>query len=256
MKKKVIYIFITIFFGSLVAAGLSGLQGQRLSKDINNLYRRILNDLPPAHKNKVHLVVKNYEQKISSLDRNQNYYSLAERSIQNFLPAESSIKDMSEAVFVVIVQATKDMDDDIRMIMEEIKAMTAAKQKMRELIKDLNRWISEEMSNQPDTEDVNLEKVTGGGEVTPKKLPLSRQKIHPKMKTTPNYKVKYYKSLITKPNPKKGTLTLTELKKKLKQSEEELKILLKMEQDTKEALRSLTEKRDGLFKLILDLSKK
>ncbi|TFG57013.1 MAG: hypothetical protein E4H35_04290, partial [Candidatus Aminicenantes bacterium] len=41
--------------------------------------------------------------------------------------------DISEAAFIVLSMATKDMDDDIRMIMVEIKAMNAAKQKLRDL---------------------------------------------------------------------------------------------------------------------------
>jgi Arc/MetJ-type ribon-helix-helix transcriptional regulator len=53
--------------------------------------------------------------------------------------------DVSEAAFMVLALATKDMDDDIRLIMAEIKGMTAAKAKLRARIQDLNGWISEEM---------------------------------------------------------------------------------------------------------------
>jgi len=72
-----------------------------------------------------------------------------------------SAMDVSEAAFLVMMMATKDMDDDIRMIMAEIKAMTAAKNKLRELINDLNRWISQEMSGHRGSENLDLEEVTG-----------------------------------------------------------------------------------------------
>ncbi len=69
--------------------------------------------------------------------------------------------DISEIAQMVMMTATKDMDDDIRLIMAEIKAMTQAKQRLRELIKDLNQWISKEMSKHPKSKEINLEKVTG-----------------------------------------------------------------------------------------------
>jgi len=58
--------------------------------------------------------------------------------------------DASEAAFLVLAMATKDMDDDLRMIMAEIKAANAAKQKLRDQIKDLNKWISEAMGEAGD----------------------------------------------------------------------------------------------------------
>ena len=214
MKKKFLNIFVAIFLGSLTVSSLPGLQGKKSSQDLNNLYQRIFNRITPSDKNKVLLAVKSYEQRISSVDRNNDYYSLAERSIQNFLPAGLSNMDVSEAAFLVMMMATKDMDDDIRMIMEEIKKMTAAKQKMRELIKEMNKWISENMSNHPDSDDIDLDKVTGGKEDTKKKSLISRTEMYPKMKITPNYKVKYYKSPVTKPNPNLGKLSLDEIKKR------------------------------------------
>lgn len=69
--------------------------------------------------------------------------------------------DVSEAAFIVMMMTTKDMDDDIRLILAEIKAMTQAKQRLREFIKDLNQWISREMSKHPNSKNIDLEKVTG-----------------------------------------------------------------------------------------------
>ena len=58
--------------------------------------------------------------------------------------------EASEAAFIVLAMATKDMDDDIRIIMAEIKATNAAKQKLGDQIKQLNQWISEDMSKAKD----------------------------------------------------------------------------------------------------------
>lgn len=78
-----------------------------------------------------------------------------------FVAAGLADMDVSEAAFMVMTMATKDMDDDIRLIMAEIKAMTKAKQRLRELIKDLNQWISKEMSKRSDQEEARPEQVTG-----------------------------------------------------------------------------------------------
>lgn len=82
--------------------------------------------------------------------------------------------DVSEAAFIVMAMATKDMDDDIRLIMAEIKAMTAAKQKLRELIKDLNAWISREMSKHSGSEDIDNDKAAPSR--SPARVPASTAK--------------------------------------------------------------------------------
>lgn len=60
--------------------------------------------------------------------------------------------DVCEAAFMVMTMAARDLDDDIRLIMAEINAMTNAKQRLRALIADLNQWISQEMSRTADDE--------------------------------------------------------------------------------------------------------
>ena len=69
--------------------------------------------------------------------------------------------EVSEAALLVMMMATKDMDDDIREIMAEIKSMTAAKTRLRQLISDLNRWISQQMSTHRGSENLDNEKVSG-----------------------------------------------------------------------------------------------
>ena len=78
-----------------------------------------------------------------------------------FSAAGLSNMEISEAAHMVMMSTTKDMDDDIRLIMAEIKPMTQAKQKLKQLINDLNRWISKEMSIYPRSKNIDLEKVTG-----------------------------------------------------------------------------------------------
>lgn len=78
-----------------------------------------------------------------------------------FAAAGLAHMDVSEAAFMVMSMATKDMDDDIRLIMAEIKAMTNAKQRLRELIKDLNQWISKETSRRCDPGEAQPDRVTG-----------------------------------------------------------------------------------------------
>jgi hypothetical protein len=67
--------------------------------------------------------------------------------------------DVSEAAFMVLALATKDMDDDIKLIMAEIKATTAFKAKLREQINNMNRWISEEMGKHESSRDIANEPV-------------------------------------------------------------------------------------------------
>ena len=50
------------------------------------------------------------------------------------LPAGADIEAMA---FIVLTQATKDMDEDLQQIMAEVKAQNAAKQKMRDLLNQL-----------------------------------------------------------------------------------------------------------------------
>lgn len=71
--------------------------------------------------------------------------------------------DVSQAAFIVMMQATRDMDDDLRRIMAEIKAMTAAKQALRERIEEMNEWISMSMSEAGDPDDLDNAPMSGPG---------------------------------------------------------------------------------------------
>src|SRR5512141_1293383 len=55
---------------------------------------------------------------------------------------ESANSDIAASAFIVLMQATQDMDQDLKMIMAEVKAMTSAKQKLRELISKVNQDVA------------------------------------------------------------------------------------------------------------------
>jgi putative addiction module CopG family antidote len=50
--------------------------------------------------------------------------------------------DVEALAFIVLMQATQDMDGDLKMIMAEIKAMAAAKTKLRELISKVRKDVT------------------------------------------------------------------------------------------------------------------
>jgi Arc/MetJ-type ribon-helix-helix transcriptional regulator len=50
--------------------------------------------------------------------------------------------DIEAVAFIVLMQATNDMDKDLKAIMDEVKSMTAAKQKLREVIARVNADIA------------------------------------------------------------------------------------------------------------------
>lgn len=50
--------------------------------------------------------------------------------------------DIEAMCFIVLMQATNDMDKDLKELMAEVKAMTAAKAKLRELIAKVNKDIA------------------------------------------------------------------------------------------------------------------
>ena len=68
--------------------------------------------------------------------------------------------DVSEAAFMVLMQATKDMDNDIRDMMDEVKAFTSAKQKLRDLLTRVNQDVAKN-ANKKDT-DVCAPPACGG----------------------------------------------------------------------------------------------
>jgi hypothetical protein len=160
--------------------------------------------------------------------------------------------DISEAAFIVLSMATKDMDDDIRMIMAEIKAMTAAKQKLRELIKELNGWISQEMSKHPGSKDIDNDKVAGSKTTAP---PLRRITIE--TKTSPVLHFEYVKAPAIPPLPPRNPgLTVSVLKSILDDLKSNLDGMNEMSEATSLRLQMTMDRRSKFIQTLSNIMKK
>jgi uncharacterized spore protein YtfJ len=85
-----------------------------------------------------------------------------------FQNAGLSAPDVSEAAFIVMAMATKDMDDDIRIVMAEIKAMTAAKQKLRDQVQQVVNWINQEVAKDRERPETSEPKKAGAPGAKPR----------------------------------------------------------------------------------------
>jgi hypothetical protein len=86
-------------------------------------------------------------------------------TIEPIGPIERALAGLLQAAYKrrlrrILGEARKDMDGHISQIMAKIEEMTKAKQKLRDCIKELNAWTSEEMSKHPNAEDMDIQKVT------------------------------------------------------------------------------------------------
>ena len=135
--------FLLIFLAAVLAAGsLAFCQAgtiEGLSPQAQEMERHLLQGLSPAQLQGVIQCVALFEGQPAS---SAGLQGALERV---FSQAGIASMDVNGAAFLVLSMATKDMDDDIGVIMAEIKAMTQAKQKMRELIAELNRSIAAAM---------------------------------------------------------------------------------------------------------------
>jgi hypothetical protein len=171
--------------------------------------------------------------------------------------------DVSEAAFIVLSMATKDMDDDIRMIMAEIRATNAAKQKMRELIKELNGWISREMSKYPESEDIDNEKV--GESETPARAvrpavktaaPAARRATF-ETKTSPVIHLDYVKAPAVPPLPPRNSgLTVSALKSLRDDLKGNLDGLNEMSEMTALRLQMTMDRRSKFIQTLSNIMKK
>jgi hypothetical protein len=160
--------------------------------------------------------------------------------------------DISEAAFIVLSMATKDMDDDIRMIMAEIRAMNAAKQKLRDLIKELNGWISREMSKHPGSEDINNEKVAGSKTPVP---PLRRMTLE--TKTSAVIHLEYVKAPVIPPLPPRNAgLTVSGLKSLLDDLKGNLDGMNEISEMTSLRLQMTMDRRAKFIQTLSNMMKK
>jgi len=189
-----------------------------------------------------------------------DFNSLRERAEYEVITSYAGLEgmDVSEAAFIVLASAAKDMDNDIRMIMAEIKAMTAAKQKLRELIKELNGWISAEMSKHPDSEDVNNKRVAGSSATArpaAKAPPVRRMTLE--TRTSPVIHFEYVKAPAIPPLPPRNPgLTISGLKSLLDDIQGNLDGMNEMSEATSLRLQVALDRRSKIIQTLSNMMKK
>ena len=160
--------------------------------------------------------------------------------------------DISQAAFIVLSMATKDMDDDIRMIMAEIKAMNEAKQKLRELIKELNAWISQEMSKHAGSEDIDNDKVVGSKTTAP-----PPRRITLETKVSPVIHLEYVKTPVIPPLPPRNPgLTVSGLKSLLDNIKGNLDGMNEMSEAPSLRLQMTMDRRSKIIQTLSNIMKK
>jgi len=207
--------------------------------------------LQPSGLRKLETMARALAPKIATGDDFDSLRAQAEREVTTSF-ARLSQMDIAEAAFIVMIMATKDMDDDIHMIMVEIKAMNAAKQKLRELTKELNGWISQEMSKHPGSEDIDNERVAGSK--TPA-YPLRR--ITLETKTSPVLHLEYVKTPVIPPLPPRNPgLPVSVLKPLLDDLKGKLDGMNEMSEMTSLRLQMTMERRSKIIQALSNIIKK
>jgi len=171
--------------------------------------------------------------------------------------------DISETAFIVLSMATKDMDDDIRMIVAEIKAMNASKQKLRELIKELNGWISREMAKHAGSEDIDNEKVADPKTKAWAPRPAAKATAPPlrwitlETKTSPVIHLEYVKAPVIPPLPPQDPgQTVSGLKSLLDDLKGKLDGLNEMSEMTSLRLQMTMDRRSKFIETLSNIMKK
>ena len=171
--------------------------------------------------------------------------------------------DISEAAFIVLSMATKDMDDDIRIIMAEIKATNAAKQKLRDLLKELNSWIFQEMSKHPGSEDIDNEKGEKPGTTAGAARPTAKTPVPPvrrmtlETKASPVIHLEYVKAPVIPPLPPRNPgLTVSGLKSLLDNLKGNLDGLNEMSEMTSLRLQMTMDRRSKFIETLSNIMKK
>jgi len=207
--------------------------------------------LQPFGLRKLETMARALAPKIATGDDFDSLRAQAEREVAASF-ARLSQMDIAEAAFIVMIMATKDMDDDIHMIMVEIKAMNAAKQKLRELTKELNGWISQEMSKHPGSEDIDNERVAGSKTTA---YPLRR--ITLETKTSPVLDLEYVKTPVIPPLPPRNPgLTVSVLKLLLDDLKGKFDGMNEMSEMTSLRLQMTMDRRSKIIQTLSNIMKK
>jgi hypothetical protein len=171
--------------------------------------------------------------------------------------------DVSEAAFIVMGMATKNMDDDLRTIMAEIHAMNAAKQKLRDQIKDLNEWISEEMSGAKEgtkPSDINSGGVPGKSRQAPRKPPakaLPSRSLTLDKVLSPVIRLEYVKAPAVPPlPPKRSGISLDGLRSLRDELKGRLDGMNEMSEMTSLRLQMTMDRRSKFISTLSNIMKK
>ena len=191
-----------------------------------------------------------------------DFNSLREQAEYEVVMSYPGLKamDVSEAAFIVMAMAAKDMDDDIRMIMVEIRAMTAAKEKLRELIKELNGWISQEMSKHAGSEDINNKRMAGSSAAS---RPAAKATAPParrmtfETRTSPVLHLEYVKAPVVPPLPPRNPgLTTSGLKSLQDDIQSNLNGMNEMSEATSLRLQMTMDRRTKIIQTLSNMMKK
>jgi hypothetical protein len=181
-----------------------------------------------------------------------------------FSAAGISGMDASEAAFLVLAMATKDMDDDLRMIMAEIKAANAAKQKLRDQIKDLNEWISEAMGKAGDhhkSSDIDNTEVSGkqpaaAARTRSAKVPPVRS-VSLQKASSPVIHIEYVKAPTIRPlPPRTPDVSVSSLKSLLDENKDRLDGMNELSEMTALRLQMTMDRRSKFISTLSQMMKK
>jgi len=218
--------------------------------------------LKPSGLRKLETMARALAPRIAGDDDFDSLRAQAEREVASSFLGLSRM-DVSEAAFIVLSMATKDMDDDIRMILAEIKATNATKQKMRELIKELNGWISQEMSKHPGSEDIDNEKTGKPGTTSRTARPTAKATAPPlrriilETKTSRVIHLEYVKAPVIPPLPPQNSgQTVSGLKSMLDDIKGKLDGLNEMSEMTSLRLQMTMDRRAKFIETLSNIMKK
>jgi hypothetical protein len=181
-----------------------------------------------------------------------------------FSAAGISGMDASEAAFLVLAMATKDMDDDLRMIMAEIKAANTAKQKLRDQIKDLNDWISEAMGKAGDhskSSDIDNTKVSGKPPATAARTQSAKiapiRSVSLQKAYSPVIRLEYVKAPTIRPLPPRNSdVSVSSLKSLLDEIKGRLDGLNELSEMTSLRLQMTMDRRSKFISTLSQMMKK
>jgi hypothetical protein len=204
--------------------------------------------------------------KASAIAAGKDFATLGRETASDRIFSNAGISgmDASEAAFLVLAMATKDMDDDLRMIMAEIKAANAAKQKLRDQIKDLNDWISEAMGKAGDpskSSDIDNSQVSGKPPATaartqPAKVAPIRS-VSPQKASSPVIRLEYVKAPKIRPLPPRNSdVSVSSLKSLLDENKDLLDGLNEFSEMTTLRLQMTMDRRSKFISTLSQMMKK